>query len=571
MFRLGGLRPGRWSIRAAMPAGEGEFACEAKADAGSDGVVLRVRDAARAEAGLEDGVTGPRVRIRVFDTDGRPVEGRVRLQFVERDRDLSHEDRSLFEGICEAAIPVSESPRVWVEVLPEGADGADSGAAHGAFGPFFAVAGEIPIRLEAARPLVVRVVDPDGRGVPGQEIELEGWMGGRPDSGWRSIFHREGETDTGGVVEFPGVGSGTYEVTVKPVGHWLAPLPATARAGAEPATLVLKPALVFRVTLLDPDGRPVPGADLLAIPDEDVNAISGTSDARGVVVLGLIPSEKYDLHGSCSGRADVQPFLLEGWTPTDAEFRFRRAYPLEVRVRDPSGRPVPDATIVALWEGPSGEVGAMHGLTGPDGLASLGGVPSERVRVRVFFEAWEDERAPAAEVEARAGGATVDLVLDTGAEAVLLLPREQWKRSFEALLAVEGSSAASVSGRFVDGRCRIRGLKVGSAYAVAVTDEERLYAVLRGYAPGGPPVALDLAEGREVRGRVLVREGETIESVGVLVGEAALFRTYGFEANGAFALAGIPAGPCRLRAEIRDAEDRTRSVVVESRPGEPVT
>ena len=241
-----------------------------------------------------------------------------------------------------------------------------------------------------------------------------------------------------------------------------------------------------------------------------------------------------------------------------------------MRVRDAAGRPLPEASVAATWEVEEGHHESRSGETGSDGRVTLERLGADRVRVRASFEERiGDEQGPEASAEAGRGGPSLELVLDPGPVVELRLPPEHRHRFFRYRLAEEGDPRVVASGGFESGRARVRGLRAEATYAIYATDDERLFVLLRGVAPGGPPVLLRPVEGGAVTGTVLVPEGSTAGEVAVLVDGAPMVESW-TEEDGSFEIRVVPGGTLQVRAEVLDAEGASRTVVVDARPGEPV-
>jgi beta-lactamase regulating signal transducer with metallopeptidase domain/peroxiredoxin/protocatechuate 3,4-dioxygenase beta subunit len=102
-----------------------------------------------------------------------------------------------------------------------------------------------------------RVVDAQGRPVPGAEV---GWIAADRQ---RTALHdgvATTATDDGGHFRIPNALEGRIAIQVKAKGHAPELRSLTAKAGAEPVTIELRPARTLAGRVVDTQGRPIPGA-----------------------------------------------------------------------------------------------------------------------------------------------------------------------------------------------------------------------------------------------------------------------------------------------------------------------
>ncbi|MDG3007622.1 sigma-70 family RNA polymerase sigma factor [Paludisphaera mucosa] len=149
--------------------------------------------------------------------------------------------------------------------------------------------------------------------------------------------------------------------------------------GPEPARKPDEPQI--RGVVLDEDGRPVAGAEVLlnAFTDDEVRATSGPDGSYTLKPGGLKVDGRSILARSADGRSlaifRYGSNLTRAQVEAPARIMVRPGRDVLVRVADPRGAPVVDAVVEVV-----GEFHAVaHATTGPDGRASLVIPPDGRV------------------------------------------------------------------------------------------------------------------------------------------------------------------------------------------------
>jgi len=147
-----------------------------------------------------------------------------------------------------------------------------------------------------------------------------------------------------------------------------------AGAGENPLAFFVRPGEVQEVVwelvptvtatgrVLDPDGRPVPGA--LVRSGSRLNTVTGT-DGR-FTLKGLIPDRDTVLFAEAPGYLPAR-----GYGRKEFEIRFARPRTIVVTVTDETGAPVVDATVSDHWH------------TGPDGIARVTPIKEGEVRINI--------------------------------------------------------------------------------------------------------------------------------------------------------------------------------------------
>jgi protocatechuate 3,4-dioxygenase beta subunit len=570
-FRIDGLHPASYEVRVETERDGRTLAGSATAEGGAADVVVALRDRAREEAGLDDPDLETRLRFRVLGPEGGPVRsGDVSLLYLAPDGGNTWTGTEIVDGmIAERLHDRVPGTRVWIEVSGVVAEGnAAARPAHGVFGPFPAVPGEVEIRLGAGGAIEGRVVGPSGDGIPGAHVHL---LAGRTRGSEGEIPGgsriEDGIADGEGRFRIEGVGDGEYEVLASAGPAWVASPESTVRAGARDVRLVLRPAVAPLVTVLDPDGKPVEGARVQAgqfggfrSPDAD-----GRTNAAGMVRLeGLDPD--------APARLEVEPPRMlrprvlteerEDWKPADTVVRLATGLDLAVLVQDPSGRPVPAAVVwYAPERGPDVPGGWSSEETGDDGIARIGRLAPGRVVLRAeLFDVvprWGSGPGP---------GATAAISADARGRATLTLDPGLSVRVRLEGVEVPGDVAGTLVGGDPDRERRgrragdllvFRGLEPGEDYDVYLRERngDRV-ALLLGVKAGGDPVAPAWGPAASIRGTARLPAGSRPFSVLARLGRVTRWASFD-ERTGEFEFDDLPEGTWTLRfAWVAAGEER---------------
>lgn len=307
---------------------------------------------------------------------------------------------------------------------------------------------EIWIELEALTDLRGRVVGPP-EALARARVRLEG-------SGVWPL--RETTIDAAGGFVFEAIPDGVYavEAVVDDDEAPLASLPLENITPDQHATLALIPAQPLGVSVVDPEGAPVPGARV-SVASAQLGLLRrvATTDADGAAVLGPWVPGHYTVRADAEGwlPAEAVALTIEDVLPAPVTLRLRTPGWIAGRVEDELGRGVPGAEVRVR----------------SDALFVLG---DSRARAQMFQSALERR----------------DHMLAVTAGPVPPLP------SFEAAGEALNQKVAADE----DGRFRIVGLMAGTY---------RLEADHPEYAPSDE-VALALPSGGSAQGvRLLLRQG----------------------------------------------------------------
>jgi len=545
-FRVEGLDPGRYAILVSARRGGRTVLGRAVAEAGTRGLVVTLVDEARAAAGLD---LPPETLLvaRVSGPDGRPLSsGFVAFWHVHDDGTADVESRLMDEGRSGETVDPARDTEIWIEVcLAYDADGTALGSVlHGPVPP---AAGEVEVRVPADRAVEGVVRDPDGRPVAGVKVALKAERPGLPWRSETSIFADPDAvpTDALGRFRVGALEDAAYLVRLREVPKpYLVPAAVEARPGGPPVDVRLEAGASARVLVLDEDGRPVEGATVTTFrrDEEDGGRAAeedASTDASGVAVFeGLVPDVPRIL--------DVDPPAGTGhllrvrevpWDTGDATVRLGRAAEVEVLVQDPSGRPVPDATI--WWSSSPDLSDAREARTDARGICRIG---------RAYApEMVYDAEGAAKTTLARPSGRVV-LTVDAGEAVEVRIrgwPGEEYVRTRLFRAGMDGPASGFAR---ADGTVRFCGLRHGASYGLYVGPlEDGRCLLLEGLVPGMPAREASLVPGRTVAGTVRQPEGTERKTVSWMVGGVQVAWTDVGE-DGGFALEGIPEGSWTFQA-----------------------
>ncbi len=369
-------------------------------------------------------------------------------------------------------------------------------------------------------------------------------------------------------------------------------VPALAETGGAPyrLRLLLWPARRVHGRVVGADRRPLPAARVHLVVPLPLAGSAGEIRAALPAEAATGPDGSFDLVWAAAERARLA-VRAPGYAPAAIEFERRRAADLgEIalaplaalsgEVRDGAGRPVPGAAVSAVAAGGEETVAS----TGPRGEFTLAGLaPGDRLTLSVTKGGFSPAvlsgvavpRAHPLAIELRRALRLRGVVMDEDGEPVagarvvaLALPGRQGDQdgAFPAIGRPVAQAAAGEGGGFVFG-----GLPPGPL---------RLVASASGFLPAarevdlaeadaGDPVALTLSRGATVEGRVLTAAGEPAAGARVTLDGAG--RELGAETpqavageDGAYRLAGVPAGEAAVRAEWRGVPPAVAPLAVQA-------
>ncbi len=525
---------------------------------------------------------GPRAIIagRVVGPDGGPVAGAaVEALLEKRRRESMTRTRTAADGTY--AVEVAETGSYAVAA----SDGVHRRARREGVQ---ATVGErtsgIDLRLaEPGAAIVGRVSDPQGAPIAGVGVVVLGAAQG---------ISLQAGTDAGGRYRVGGLDAGEYRVTAFSDAHLLdlagksVQVPAT---GDVVLDIVLETGLAIEGTVVGPAGEPVAGARVSASP-ERVRADKARSGSGRDAKSG--PDGRFSLSGLAEGTFALRASGPNGGAYTSARLEGVEAGATGVRVvlglggtieglvhDGATGAPVPSAGVDLGGEVDPGAGGAERRAakeeatwsrtkTGEDGVFRFDGVAPGVYRIT----ARAADRAPGevGGVLVTAGGsARVDVILEAGAEVagrVVALPGRVPVAGASVRDATRGSGSVSVKGDGAGGaptddagRFVLRGVAAG---------RRRIAATAPSRPPGEAPVDVPASGGRveveivlpaggAIEGRVLDATGAPRAGAVVSAFSAEVAGKAEVDADGRYAIRGLPAGQAFVFVEGMDEAKRS--------------
>lgn len=344
--------------------------------------------------------------LRVLGPDGREVL-RGKWQFA----DGGPHDYLLAGRIAYGLKPGRESPRIRIFDVRD-ARGRPLPYGPAIVGPF--EPGEHTVTLAPGRVVEGRVATPGGRPVRGVSVRVFPM-----EEDGRAGAYIRFETRSGAEGRFRLTGIDEYESVLdfRVPSTYVEPERVRLAADAETVDIVVTPKVAPRVTVLDPDGAPVPGARVeLIAPGEGGPFRDGRvrreTDADGAAAFPLLPPPLFAVLQIEAG-GGFRSRTLPGWHPADATVKMERTLTLAGAVLDGAGRPVPDATVFVraaagaapLPDGLSYERieggFVLAAITRDDGRFAIEGLPATTIELfaaRVYGDAAEhaEVRTPVA-------------------------------------------------------------------------------------------------------------------------------------------------------------------------------
>jgi hypothetical protein len=401
-FRVDGLLPGRY--RVGVCTSNGEEVVAAEADAGATDVLLTIpRDTKFGH-----------VRVRVVGPDGQDIPG-ARIRTGKMIHGSMCSSGGGVPGKGEEVVELAADVDAFIEVW-------DARDAHRLRLPLGHVLTVVPrdakdgwtVALPPERTVAGRVVGPGGEGVEGATIEVVTVPRGAFSEGMSQDL--VGTTSAArGAFRVVGLGDDRVRLTASADGSVGAPV--EADAGATDVTLRLSPEAPAAIRVVDPDGRPVAEAGVMATPARGVGAdasavfVRALTDADGRARLrGLAAGQRYRLVVSVPGaRPKLFSFEDADWAPADAEIRLAHAYAIEGVVRDASGKAVEayDHVVAVTRNGEDVatalvvEEGRFRALVREPGRYAIRVVPRGDEKVLATAEAEADGAPVTIEVRAR--------------------------------------------------------------------------------------------------------------------------------------------------------------------------
>ncbi len=208
-------------------------------------------------------------------------------------------------------------------------------------GPFDPADGEVVVRLAAARAISGHVLLADGS--PAAGVELTAFPTGESRSQY--LCHGRAHSMEDGSFLIDGLGQSEYRLVAKVPAGAAVPPPITVATDRTDVLIRLATGRDVALTILDPDGRPVPEAWVSVRRGKEI--WRSRADGGGIARLTNLPdapSLKLTVE-PVQGRLDLRPYTRTEWPPRDGEIRLPRGYVVSGIVRDAAGRPVARARV----------------------------------------------------------------------------------------------------------------------------------------------------------------------------------------------------------------------------------
>jgi len=556
-FRLDTIEDaGSYKVKCEAKWKDRTFRAEMDVDAGTDDLALELKEVEREAAGT--------IVFTVIDADGKSVpSGRVALR-QESDGGNATNYGSLSSGRVTFR-DVKPDAELWVEVY-------DLVGNRGALlqGPYSAADTEIELRLPVSQVIAGRALGPDGKGAGGVRITARA-MHPETDSG-HANDHGKGVSDGDGNFQVRGLGELEYELTFT-VPKEFAPVPAqTVRAGGGNIVIRLRAGARATLTVLDFEGKPVPGAYAHARPAGKGpegwrrNRELPRADQDGMIRLrGLDPDVTFNLTVTApQGRKDLKSLKLEGWRPADETLKLARAWSISGVVKDQNGKAAQGTRVRARREGTKGWEKSAH--TGDDGRFVLRELDAGRyeLEARASGVTYTSPAAAAGpgstqavnkpDVKVvRAGTKNVALTVDTGERLVVRVRGMQAVSGGggTAMLRTADGSHSLSGGWEGPGRATFQGLRAGVDYTLWIVGlPGNRYVHAKDVRAQSDVLEVDTKEGFRITGRVIVPEGVALSRVGIGAGSSEGYNAHTRvdAKTGTFEFEGLPAGSYHLSA-----------------------
>jgi protocatechuate 3,4-dioxygenase beta subunit len=373
---------------------------------------------------------------------------------------------------------------------------------------------------------------------------------------------------------------------------------ARARGGASPAPPAPPkpvPAGWITGTVVDEEGKPVAGAEVIAVQPSTEGTWKAATDARGLYAIRGVPAGEATVVVRARSRVPVESkakVLARG--PVTVNATLRLGVRFAGKVTDMRGAPIPGAVVEAVPASGSGgfrfvRVGQGMVKSGPDGSFEADGLePGENYDVRVTHPRFALAVLPGLPAEAGSGHGALDVVMEDAAwmRGVVVDPSGKPVPSASVSLAEDTGAyggmplwvwrmfqgvvdAGTIGGPTCDaqGRFELGGLTEPEAEVTAIADGFfRTTWKVEGLEPGkgkeDVKITLEPATAW-IEGKVVDAEGKPIAGANLVAhgdeGTAAQGKT---DAQGAFRLVKVRSRtPVRLTASAEGRSDATMTDV----------
>jgi hypothetical protein len=374
----------------------------------------------------------------------------------------------------------------------------------------------------------------------------------------------------------------TVNVDVQRAGYASGSAPGVLVPSQEPLRIVLKPTSAVEGRTIDPDGKPVAGAEILLNPTGPTSMGPGfvmfstasmkqaTSGDDGAFRIEDVPPGSFELRAAAAGRQSVEMTNLEVLSGQDLKgvnVVLAAGAVIGGRVLA-SGRPVPGAQVELVEPETSMArmiIRASSARADGDGYYRLDGItPGERT----FQAESKGFRKAVRELDARPGDNTLDFSLEAGVEiagrvvdgsgspvAAALIALREGYNSWELPNAVSGPDGAFTLAGVADGTYRISAEKEGFARS-----REGREVTVAGSSLSG--VEIELATGGAIVGQLSGLDFTELAQVSVWVDDS--FHTGRVSPDGSYRIEQVEPGERRVVASVRGARQTEGRVTLEA-------
>jgi hypothetical protein len=321
----------------------------------------------------------------------------------------------------------------------------------------------------------------------------------------------------------------------------------TVPGGTEGVRLVClrKVDLAFRV--LDPDGHPVEGAEVV-VHRGGMTSYSSPTDGKGRAkftdfVLKRVSEVEVR---PPRDREDLLPFRHRKGLPDDRTIRLEPALPLAGIVRDTDGRPVPEGQV--SWRRAGTEDPWNWTIADMDGRFRIPRVPVARIQVGAAAPDYENH--PEHDQVRTVDAGREDLAFVVRKTPMIVLRFEDWAEGETGTVrhAVDGRDRTGRWGREIgeSGIVRLAGLKADDTVSVFVQTSGGRVWVGHGRKPGDRPAVVRGLRESKITGRLIGMPEDPHLAI-----EAHVFwdlRIRGtIEEDGRFEIVGVPPGTWTIK------------------------
>lgn len=337
-------------------------------------------------------------------------------------------------------------------------------------------------------------------------------------------------------------------------------------------TVVLRRGAALDGQVVDPQGKPIAGCQIRVLPDggmtltrflaagaqdENVETLSGPDG--GFTLTGLQEGQPVTL--VVSGEGYLSATLLGIRAPAERPLRVTLSPGSRIsgRVVDESGAPVTRAQVLAVYEGGGrGGGGAAESLDEKGGFV-IENVSPGRFTLAVAAPGFQPAQRKGIEVVAGKDVSGLEVTVRKGAtvEGRVTTPEGRpvagahlrvmpTGNAGNPLLAALGLPEALADG---DGAYQLEGVPEGARSIVAEERDHPKVVQTLAVQPGSNHLDFQLADGREVSGRVLDLQGQPVPGAEVSLSSQSGFWHAATGPDGGFRMIAIPDGAYRLLAE----------------------